>query len=365
MKKTCVVLALCGLLIPAAAVAENLFLETFEDGNLFDGSPLTWGVFPGFDVGKTSVVDGDLVVSQTGGRSFVPFAQAVAPANVSLKTALRTEDFMTVIARGNTQTGTSYGGGIRSNGDVYIERTHPGSGSGVSTFLANQASELRPAEEDVYLQFDLFGSELSLFAWRVGEDKPSEPSVHVSDGTHSNPGIFGFIKCCGTESSTVQFLQVSNTPISGILGDFNSNELIDAGDIDLLGTAIESHDAIFDLNFDGFVDSGDHTLWVEQIAQTLPGDANLSRQVDFEDFLILAENFGQEGGWSVGNFDGLDGVDFPDFLLLSKNFGAVKSETVSVPEPSNALLASLSAFSVAILLRRNSSTAIADAAAEM
>ena len=167
-----------------------------------DGSPLQWQVFPGFDQGTATVIDGDLVATQTGGHSFVPFAAALAPADVSLKAALRTEDYLTIVARANTTTGTAYGGGIRSDGTVHIERTHPGTGGGVTTFLASKHTDLRPEEEDIFLQFDLVGEHLDVFAWRVGEAKPDTPSISVTDTTHANAGAFGFIKCCGLSSST-------------------------------------------------------------------------------------------------------------------------------------------------------------------
>ena len=51
-------------LITSVAVAENLYLETFEDGDLIDGTPVSWAEFPGFNAGTSSVVDGDLVAKR-------------------------------------------------------------------------------------------------------------------------------------------------------------------------------------------------------------------------------------------------------------------------------------------------------------
>jgi ELWxxDGT repeat protein len=57
--------------------------------------------------------------------------------------------------------------------------------------------------------------------------------------------------------------------------------------------------------------------------QPLTGDANGDGKVDFQDFLLLAKNFGEsvEGGSRAGDFDGNGVVNFRDFILLANNFG--------------------------------------------
>ena len=105
---------------------------------------------------------------------------------------------------------------------------------------------------------------------------------------------------------------------------------------------------------------------------TLPGDANLDGRVDFNDFLVLQNNFGQAGTrFDQGNFN-YDGMtDFNDFLVLQNNFGqslsgmpvAVTSEqiaaitafgaTSAVPEPG--ALVGLAALGMAGIVRRQRS----------
>ena len=325
----------------SAEPAGNLYLETFEDSDPTDGSPLHWQLLPGFDQGKVSVVDGDLVVTQTGGHSLVPFAAAPAPADISLRAVLRTEDYMTIVARADTTTGTAYGGGIRSDGSLHIERTHPGTGEAVTTFLATETTDLRPAEEDVFLQFDLFGDKLDVYAWRVGDSKPSTPSVSVTDSTHSNPGPFGFIKCCGNETSTIQSVQVSSSPIGDLTGDFDNSNTLSAADIDLLSSAIGSQDTMFDVNLDGVVDLQDHTMWINKVAGIPFGDINFDGTVTFPDYLALSAGFGKEGGWASGDLNGDGTVRFSDFLILSANFGSTSQGIASVPEPDGCVLSAL------------------------
>ncbi|MDB5326397.1 MAG: autotransporter-associated beta strand repeat protein [Phycisphaerales bacterium] len=52
----------------------------------------------------------------------------------------------------------------------------------------------------------------------------------------------------------------------------------------------------------------------------LNGDANRNRTADFNDFLIVQNNYNQAGNYSQGdfNYDGL--VDFNDFLVLQNNY---------------------------------------------
>lgn len=89
----------------------------------------------------------------------------------------------------------------------------------------------------------------------------------------------------------------------------------------------------------------------------LLGDANRDGIVDFDDYLTLAEHFGDAGDWSDGdfNFDGV--VAFDDFLQMSENFGktiAVASSVTPVPEPSAlALVAICILLGFSLRLRRS------------
>ena len=57
--------------------------------------------------------------------------------------------------------------------------------------------------------------------------------------------------------------------------------------------------------------------------EQLRGDANSDGEVNFADFLIMAENFGQSNdvAFADGDFDASGEIDFADFLILSDNFG--------------------------------------------
>ena len=54
---------------------------------------------------------------------------------------------------------------------------------------------------------------------------------------------------------------------------------------------------------------------------------------------ISADNFNKPGRWTDGDFDGNGHIQFADFLLLADNFGnTLEVAAASVPEPSMSLL---------------------------
>lgn len=74
----------------------------------------------------------------------------------------------------------------------------------------------------------------------------------------------------------------------------------------------------------------------------IAGDADLDFDVDFADFLQLANGLGEEGTWENGDFDSDGKVQFADFLLLAGNFGTTPLATVqTVPEPSTSTVISI------------------------
>jgi hypothetical protein len=53
----------------------------------------------------------------------------------------------------------------------------------------------------------------------------------------------------------------------------------------------------------------------------IPGDIDDSNTVDFDDFFLFADNFGQDNFDPVADLDGDGNVDFDDFFLFADNFG--------------------------------------------
>jgi hypothetical protein len=56
----------------------------------------------------------------------------------------------------------------------------------------------------------------------------------------------------------------------------------------------------------------------------LPGDATLDRKVDFDDLLIIAQQYGRPNGqtWVTADFNGDGATSFDDLLTLAQRYGA-------------------------------------------
>ncbi len=51
------------------------------------------------------------------------------------------------------------------------------------------------------------------------------------------------------------------------------------------------------------------------------GDSNLDGRVNFDDLLIIAQNYGQLGNWTTGDFNNDGIVNFDDLLLVAQHYG--------------------------------------------
>jgi hypothetical protein len=136
-----------------------------------------------------------------------------------------------------------------------------------------------------------------------------------------------------------------------ILGDFNRDGVLGVEDVDLVSHEIwdPSGDPMFDLTNDSNVSHADvdHLLG---LTNRLNGDADFDGKVQFSDFLILSENYGQaDSSWSAGDFNSDGLVGFPDFLILANKFGESAQIAASVPEPSGVVMI---AIALAGTLRR-------------
>jgi hypothetical protein len=134
------------------------------------------------------------------------------------------------------------------------------------------------------------------------------------------------------------------------LGDFNGDNLINAGDIDLLCEELNHGGAddklLYDVNGDNQITMSDLTHEVQTIIGTDFGDTDTDGDVDLADLGNLATGFGQPGEkrWARGNFDCDDDVDLNDLGTLASNFeggrdAALAAFEALVPEPAAGMLA--------------------------
>jgi hypothetical protein len=135
-----------------------------------------------------------------------------------------------------------------------------------------------------------------------------------------------------------------------IPGDIDGNFQIEVADIDLLSQALR--DGMtgwqFDVDGDGLVDEADRVHWVEAIATTVFGDANLDGSFDSTDLVRVFQageyddTRDRNSTWSTGDWTGDGEFDSSDLIVafqtgaytLDAN-GAVQAH--SVPEPNSFL----------------------------
>lgn len=136
------------------------------------------------------------------------------------------------------------------------------------------------------------------------------------DPGYSDYGSLGYYNITGSRTSALT-----------LPGDINDDGRLSADDIDALYAAIDAPatagHAHVDLSGDGKVDQLDVNVLVREIFRTEFGDFDLDGNVDFVDFLTLANNYGSNHkGWADGDVTGNGDVGFSDFLLLAAYFSS-------------------------------------------
>jgi hypothetical protein len=169
--------------ISAAASANTIFYDNFNDGNAEDGMPVTWVPVPGFP-GTFDASSGDFFLAPSD-RAITAGVPALTLGDASIRTQVRILEpsapggGVELLARGDRATLVAYLAGLNEQGAVYIRR------SDVPGNFASTNTSLRPLDEDILMQLDVFGTSLRLWAWPADEPMPSAPLVTAKDGSLS------------------------------------------------------------------------------------------------------------------------------------------------------------------------------------
>ncbi len=130
--------------------------------------------------------------------------------------------------------------------------------------------------------FDLVGTTFDLFNW----ENTIDPANHFAEIALPLNTEWDLSQLYATGQITFvsPFLDKS-------VGDFDSNLLLDAADIDLLSEQVRdgTNDPAFDLNADTLVDHLDRSIWVGQLFGTFVGDADLDQEVAFAVYRPLSK----------------------------------------------------------------------------
>ena len=127
----------------------------------------------------------------------------------------------------------------------------------------------------------------------------------------------------------------------GLIGDFNSNGVLDIEDIDMLTveSASGANNGKFDLNGDGNVNGVDVSIWAKDLANTWIGDSDLDGEFNSGDFVQVFSRakFEQDvdAVWSDGDWNGDGRFGSSDFVNAFADAGYEKGPrpTQAVPEP--------------------------------
>ncbi len=272
-----------------------------------DGPPLGNGDGPHiFNVGEAESTDRGLgVYVETGEGARIRFRADVAEPEMNALRVSYNLDAWRLIESDSTDWATIDLYFAEGLGDGYADERRVGS----DDLTAGEGSKLS-TDHTVFVS-SLGDIEALQFEWVIDAGDLLELGVELDD-------------------VQIEFL---------FLGDHDGDGVLSVADLDLLSAAVRgnSMDSGYDLDGDGMVGQSDRDRWVESLYRTVPGDTNLDRIVDFNDFLALSNGFNDAStGWGQGDFDGDGDTTFGDFLALSRNFGLVLGAGVqSVPEPSS------------------------------
>ena len=134
-----------------------------------------------------------------------------------------------------------------------------------------------------------------------------------------------------------------------LIGDYNRNGLLDAGDLDLQAIAMTIGPATpgYDLNEDGVLDYDDRQIWVNDLKNTWIGDANLDLEFTPSDSVQIFAGGKYETGQTAtseeGDFTGNMKFDSGDLVAMFpvpwRHDGPRSTAAIfTVPEPGSAIL---------------------------
>ena len=146
-----------------------------------------------------------------------------------------------------------------------------------------------------------------------------------------------------------------------LLGDFNTDGILDISDIDdlLVGVTSEENVATYDLNNDASVNTEDIRVWIKDLANTWIGDANLDGEFNSGDMVDVFQAGKYESdldaGWAEGDWNGDRRFDSGDMVAAFQDAGyesGPRTAINAVPEPSSGMLLAVGAFCIFRTRRR-------------
>ena len=170
----------CEFPVPGEVVCDD-----FSDGSVTDGIPARWGM-----IGGTRTIEEESLVITATSPAF-PWIRLAQPESVFSDISMRAQ--VRQIEGGQIGFAVRYNpGASRSSygGFIWDDRAVIGVGGSSGGVIAETPISFDATANDLLLQFDAIGDELSLWVWPVGEPMPIAPTVSVIDDTLTSGQMF-------------------------------------------------------------------------------------------------------------------------------------------------------------------------------
>ena len=341
------------------AYGDGGFLDDFSDGDIQDGSPVTWGVHPGLgDKGECLVTpEGLQLTPDWPGQKEHPmarFARDASGMNVHYtgNTTIRAQVKM---PEETTGTGSTVFLFLRVNLDLYkcyffcINRQYLGiyrmDGQGIGYSPADWWYPMNgsfDATEDVMIQFDAIDltddagnrttSRLEVRWWVAGQETPAQPQLAVYDATYDAGGVAIGASSEFEQNRTATFRWVEvivkekEVEVEPVV-DLNGDEIVDFKDFSMLAEYWYRDDSPF---VDRRVDYEYLAVLAEYwLKEVLPDSLLAYWKLDETEGTIAYDSVGENDAFLVGpnwqpaggkvggalQFDGVDDFGITDFVL--------------------------------------------------
>ncbi|MFC1759701.1 dockerin type I domain-containing protein [Planctomycetota bacterium] len=205
------------------------------------------------------------------------------------------------------------------------------------------AVEFEEESLDAFFEYDL-NTRDAVAATRLG------PFMYEGEVTDIQNTTFDLSR--GFEQTNTAFGILDSWSLSDLVrvpGDFDGDGSLTSTDIEMLSAEVllGTNESAFDLNDDDLVDAQDRRFWVQDLAQTSFGDANLDGSFDSRDFVSVfqaaeyEDSIAKNSGWDEGDWSGDGEFDSADFVVAFQGGTYERGEVaanVLVPEPTSTLV---------------------------
>ena len=202
-------------------------------------------------------------------------------------------------------------------------------------------------ENDVHMELQIVGNEITFTTWIDGDQKPDRPDIIWDDETIDENEFVGvFANPNQLEDFALRYFAF----LPAVRGDFDGSGSVDVNDIDLLNQARGSGNRVFDLSGDSVIDQIDLNSLVVDTLNTWVGDTDLNGEFNSADLVSVfqadeyEDNIDGNSSWATGDWNGDREFNSADFVTAFLDGGYEQGKRLhtpvvrAIPEPNSCLL---------------------------